>query len=91
LTTGRARLHLPGHGAEVASEPEKQAVVPPEHWTKGQLLNVRNTGNSYTVTQYPEEFDYQRPERALMFANPAELQDFISHWYAREHFDPRAF
>lgn len=112
LDKSRPKLHLPGHGAEVASEiesgphptdtpptgPSKEdlgqgdAAPPiPEFWRKGSLLNVRNTGAHYTVTLYPEEFDYKRPERALIFSNPAELQAFVSAWYSRESFDPRAF
>ncbi len=71
-------------------EPEPEGLLIPHHWHKGQLLNVRNTGADYTITLHPEEYDHRAPERALHFTNPAECQDFISKWYQREHFDPRA-
>jgi hypothetical protein len=62
----------------------------PKDWNLGALLNVRNTGEDYTVTLYPEEYDWRRPERALRFPNSARCQDFISQWYARTWHDPRA-
>lgn len=63
---------------------------PPADWIKGQLLNVRNYGAEYIVTLYPEEWDTDRPERALHFTNLGECQGFVSAWYQREHCDPRA-
>ncbi len=68
---------------------EESVGVPPS-WTKGQLLNVRNAGECYVITLLGEEFDSRYPERALKFTNQALCQNFISSWYAREHFDPRA-
>lgn len=65
-------------------------VRAPEFWHKGQLLNVRNSGEHYIVTLHPEEYDRLHPERALKFTNPALCQDFVSRWYAHEHHDPRA-
>ena len=62
----------------------------PADWHPGMLLNVRNSGDALTITLYPEEFDYRKPERALRFTNFGEGQDFISRWYARQHHDPRA-
>lgn len=62
----------------------------PADWTHGALLNVRNQGD-YVVTLFPEEYDYRHPERALRFPNPAECQNFVSNWYARESHDGRAF
>ena len=62
----------------------------PEDWTKGALLNVRNAGECYNVTLYPEESDPRHPERTLKFTNPAKCQDFVSKWYARESHNPLA-
>lgn len=62
----------------------------PQGWHKGMLLNVRNVGEGYRVTLYPEEYDPRAPERTLLFRNPGEAQNFVSHWYARESADPRA-
>ena len=73
------------------AQPETVAGLQvPQDWTLGQLLNVRNTGPDYCVTLYPEEFDPRRPERALRFTNSAQCQEFVSRWYARTAFDPRA-
>ena len=73
---------------EVESPPEAPRV--PADWMLGALLNVRNTGPEYVVTIFPEEFDYQHPERALRFTNTAQCQQFVSEWYARVYSDPRA-
>lgn len=62
----------------------------PSDWQKGAMLNVRNYGDAYVVTLYPEEWQQDKPERAMRFTNPALCQDFVSNWYAREHCDPRA-
>ena len=62
----------------------------PDDWTKGALLNVRNAGECYNVTLYPEESDPRYPERTLKFTNPAKCQDFVSKWYARESHNPLA-
>jgi hypothetical protein len=70
---------------EVPAEP-----TPPEGWSKGSLLNVRIYNGMYVITIYPEEYDTRHPERSLKFSNPAECQDFVSKWYARESADPRA-
>jgi len=75
------------------AEPERELflhVEVPPSWTKGQLLNVRNAGEHYVITLLGEEFDPRHPERAVKFSNPALCQDWISRWYQREHFDPRA-
>lgn len=74
--------------AEIEADEPKLAI--PEDWTHGALLNVRNQGD-YVVTLFPEEYDYRHPERALRFPNPAECQNFVSAWYARQSFDGRAF
>lgn len=71
---------------DVPREPDQ----PPPDWRKGALLNVRNYGDAYIITLYPEEFSDERPERALRFTNPGLCQDFVSNWYARESHDPRA-
>jgi hypothetical protein len=63
---------------------------PPTDWQKGALLNVRNYGDAYVITLYPEEWSTERPERALRFTNPGECQDFVSDWYARESHHPLA-
>lgn len=74
-----------------AMEDDPSMFVPyPSFWIKGQLLNVRNAGADYVITILGEEFDPRYPERALRFSNPAQCQDFISHWYQRENSDPRA-
>ena len=78
-----------------ADEPvEKEQDIPqirvPADWRTGMLLNVRNTGPDYTITLWPEEYDYRKPERALKFTNPGECQNFVSKWYQRESHDPRA-
>lgn len=72
-----------------ASEIRPEFEIPP-HWSKGALLNVRNRGDCYVATLYPEEFDSRHPERAMMFPNTWTCQDFVSKWYSRETADPRA-
>lgn len=62
----------------------------PPNWVKGQLLNVRNRGDYYVITLYPEEEDPRHPERALRFSNTWTCQEFVSKWYALESADPRA-
>jgi len=62
----------------------------PEGWELGALLNVRNAGEFYIVTLYPEEYDFRNPERCMRFHNSARCQDFCSAWYARLWIDPRA-
>jgi len=69
---------------------ERAPNEPPADWRKGALLNVRNYGDAYVVTLYPEESHRDHPERELRFTNPGECQDFVSRWYQREHSDPRA-
>ena len=68
---------------------EPAFTVPPD-WTLGQLLNVRHGGAGYRVTLLGEEFDRQRPERCLEFSNSFDCQNFVSNWYARKSWDPRA-
>lgn len=76
---------------EVRAEIEQSSDPPvPVHWSKGALLNVRNRGDAYVITLYPEEFDPRYPERAMTFPNTWTCQDFVSKWYARETADPRA-
>jgi hypothetical protein len=89
------RVAPPEHAAQ--SLPVDEAPVidrsptePPADWRKGQLLNVRNRGDAYVITLYPDEFDERYPERAMRFTNPGECQDFVSRWYAAESHDPRA-
>jgi len=86
-------------GIRQLQEPPKEEVATveplkseyPAGWAKGALLNVRNKGEYYAVTLFPEEEDFRCPERTLKFRNTAETQDFISRWYQRESADPRAF
>jgi hypothetical protein len=76
---------------EVRMEPEAPKVPP--SWTKGQLLNVRNRGEFYVVTLLGEEDEpplKPAPSGALRFTNTPLCQAFVSAWYARESFDPRA-
>lgn len=78
-------------GAQASEiQPEPEAIEIPSHWPKGALLNVRNRGDHYCITLYPEEFDPRSPERAMMFPNSWTCQDFVSRWYSRETADPRA-
>lgn len=79
-------VSMPADDAIVEPEPDP---VPPD-WQLGALLNVRNGGDAYIVTLFPEEYDHRHPERALRFQNSARCQDFISAWYARVWRDPRA-
>ncbi len=62
----------------------------PSEWIKGQLLNNRKNGDGYIVTLLGEEFDRDHPERALIFGNSYDCQEFISWWYQKENHDPRA-
>ena len=71
------------HAAPVAPEH-------PEHWIRGQLLNVRQNGTGYIVTTLEEVFDPHFPERAKFFDSSYEAQEFISKWYAQDSHDPRA-
>jgi hypothetical protein len=76
--------------SEVSLEPIP--LQPPAGWLKGQLLNVRNRGE-YVVTLLGEEDEpplRPAPSGALRFPNSAKCQEFISRWYARESYDPRA-
>jgi hypothetical protein len=69
------------------------APQPPAGWLKGQLLNVRNRGEFYVITLLGEEDEpplRPAPSGALRFANSALCQEFVSRWYARESYDPRA-
>lgn len=75
--------------AEFVAVP-REPNQPPADWRKGALLNVRNRGEAYVITLYPEEFDDRHPERSMRFTNLGECQDFVSKWYAAEHHDPRA-
>ena len=90
---GPARL-VEGFTTYTPAKPPPQEQTPEERaqaagWQKGQLLNVRNAGSHYNVTLLGEEYDPRHPERCLQFANPADCQNFVSRWYAREP-DPRA-
>jgi hypothetical protein len=67
---------------ETIKEPETPII--PQDWNKGALLNVRNGGDTYRITLFPEEYDPRHPERTLHFHNSAEAQNFVSAWYARE-------
>ncbi len=96
----RAKLSLPKSNESRSEEADRSSPVPdeterastiPAHWQHGQLLDVRNTGADYLITAIGEEYDPRKPERSLRFSNPALCQEFVSKWYAREHFDPRAF
>lgn len=88
----RAQVEHPEHIISLA-DPEREIflyVEVPAHWSKGALLNVRNRGDYYVITLYPEEEDPRHPERAMRFANTWTCQDFVSKWYSRETHDPRA-
>ncbi len=90
---GPARV-LDGFATSAPADPPPLERTPEEiaqaaGWCKGQLLNVRNAGSHYNVTLLGEEYDPRHPERAIQFTNPADCQNFVSRWYAREA-DPRA-
>lgn len=53
-------------------------------------LSFRNRGDFYVVTRYPEEYDAEKPNRAVKFTNLGECQNFVSDWYSRQTHDPRA-
>lgn len=76
------------HGSPPAAEDVGPTV--PADWVKGQLLNVRNAGDTYRVTVLGEEYDVRSPERCLEFTSSWECQQFVSDWYSRESHDPRA-
>ena len=64
---------------------EPKALYPhPEFWIKGQLLNVRRSGDNFMLTVLGEEFDPRHLERALVFDNAYDCQQFVSWWYQRE-------
>jgi len=92
MTTARPRIRK----VAAPPEPEQEYDIVPEHpavpegWVVGQLLNVRATGSGYNVTLMPEEYDPRYPERAMVFTNYGQCQDFVSKWYARIWHDPRA-
>lgn len=71
-------------------ELEHEPSLHPSSWRKGALLNVRNYGAEYIITLHPEEYDPEYPERSMRFTNLGECQNFVSNWYAREAYDPRA-
>ena len=76
-------------GTDGVNDATTELAIPAD-WHPGMLLNVRNSGDALTITLYPEEFDYRKPERALRFTNYADGQNFVSLWYSRQHHDPRA-
>ena len=76
-------------GTDGVNDATTELAIPAD-WHPGMLLNVRNSGDALTITLFPEEFDYRRPERALRFTNFTEGQNFVSKWYSRESADPRA-
>lgn len=76
--------------AEIEEPVPRAPDEPPADWRKGALLNVRNYGDAYVITLYPEEFDIEHTDRAMRFTNLGECQGFVSRWYAAEHHDPRA-
>ncbi|WP_244191308.1 hypothetical protein [Ralstonia insidiosa] len=78
---------------DVAATEQIVGEVPqlvPADWRKGALLNVRNYGDRYVITLWPEEYSQEKPERAIEFTNLGECQNFVSDWYARHSHDPRA-
>lgn len=55
----------------------------PEGWTKGELLNVINTGAEFVVTPiFPKLTD--PPYEPIHFYRADEAQAFVSWWYAPE-------
>ena len=81
-----------GHeSAPIVFPVEHNEPAYPKDWTRGQLLNVRNVGNSqYRITLLGEEFDPDHMERCLFFTDSFTTQAFVSAWYSKEHVDPRA-
>ena len=70
--------------------PPTERFTYPECWNKGQLLNLRRSGDTCILTLLEEEYDPQHPERALIFQSPWDAQEFVSWWYSRDSHDPRA-
>lgn len=82
--TARPTLTLRGKEPEKPKERQPKDGEPfayPDFWTKGQLLNVVNTGSHYNLTVLGEDFDPRYPERSLRFPNSWECQAFVSWWY----------
>lgn len=68
----------------------RDPMQPPSDWRKGALLNVRNRGEYYAITLWPEEADDRHPERQMRFTNLGECQAFVSDWYSRQSHNPLA-
>lgn len=87
------RVAPPEHEQEALpierEQPEELPLIPSD-WRIGALLNVRNYGEHYIITLWPEEYSPEREERCIKFTNLGICQDFVSRWYARQHHDPRA-
>lgn len=81
---------VPVEETEHEEQPPRDPTQPPADWRKGALLNVRNHGEHYIITLWPEEYRPDQEERCVKFTNLGECQGFVSHWYARETADPRA-
>ena len=82
ISPGPAISNVPVPEVEMVPEDTCNGRTYPKCWLRGQLLNVRNNGGYYTVTLLEEEFDPERPERAMVFTDNIEAQNFISHWYS---------
>lgn len=73
-----------------AEENIQMPLLVPADWRKGALLNVRNHGEHYVITLWPEEYSAECGERCIKFTNLGECQNFVSDWYSRQTHDPRA-
>jgi hypothetical protein len=62
--------------------PDMPAI--PDGWLKGALLNARASGEGYIVSLFPAEYDWQHPEKSMIFTHTGMAQDFISRWYSPE-------
>jgi len=68
----------------------EENIQVPADWREGELLNVRNFGEYYVITKYPEEYSPEHEDRCIKFADLGECQGFASDWYSHHSHDPRA-
>lgn len=81
---GCVKCDYVANGEQAASDEPKPLYPHPKEWIKGQLLNVRRSGDNFMLTVLGEEFDPRHLERALVFDNAYDCQQFVSWWYQRE-------
>jgi len=85
----RGRPFQGGVNSDPSARTEDSIQVPAD-WRIGALLNVRNHGEHYVITLWPEEYSPERENRCIKFTNLGECQGFASDWYSHHSHDPRA-